>query len=67
MGTNRRRPLTSGAHGATRSAISTKDGSIIQLEVKKSPCDVAGTDFVIIHLVYDGLMSIRDGSVDVFE
>ena len=56
-----------GAHGATHSGISTKDGSIVQLEVKNSPCDAAGTDFVIIHLVYDGLMSIRDGSVDVFE
>ena len=56
-----------GAHGATHSGISTKDGSIVQLEVKNSPCDAAGTDFVIIHLVYDGLINIRDGSVDVFE
>ena len=56
-----------GAHGATHSGISTKDGSIVQLEVKNSPCDAAGTDSVIIHMVYDGLLSIRDGSVDVFE
>ena len=56
-----------GAHGATHTGISTKDGSIVQLEVKNSPCDAAGTDFVIIHMVYDGLLSIRDGSVDVFE
>ena len=56
-----------GAHGATHSGISTKDGSIVQLEVKNSPCDAAGTDSVITHMVYDGLLSIRDCSVDVFE
>ena len=58
---------TCGAHGATHTGISTKDGSIVQLEVKNSPRSAAGTDFAIAHLVYDGLLSSRDGSVDVFE
>ena len=54
-----------GSQGSTHSGISTKDGSIVQLAVNNSPLTNGGT--VLIHLVYDGLLSIRDGSCDVFE
>ena len=54
-----------GAHGATHSGISTKDGSIVQLEVNNS--GLAAGDTVMIFLVYDGLLSIRDGHCEVFE
>ena len=54
-----------GSQGSTHSGYSTKDGSIVQLAVNNSPLASGGT--VLIHLVYDGLLSIRDGSCDVFE
>ena len=43
----------------------TKDGSIVQLAVNSAPLPSGGQ--VLIRLVYDGLLSIRDGSCDVFE
>ena len=54
-----------GSQGSTHSGISTKDGSIVQLAVNNAPLPNGGQ--VLIHLVYDGLLSIRDGSCDVFE
>ena len=54
-----------GSQGSSHSGISTKYGSIVQLSVNNAPLPSGGT--VILHLVYDGLLSIRDGSVDVFE
>ena len=50
---------------ATHSGISTKDGSIVQLSVKESGLAVG--DACIIFQIHDSLMSIRDGSVDVFD
>ena len=54
-----------GSQGSSHSGISTKDGSIVQLSVNNAPLPSGGT--VILHLIYDGLLSIRDGSVDVWE
>ena len=54
-----------GSQGSTHTGISTKDGSTVQLSVINSPLTSGGQ--VIVHLVYDGLLSIRDGSCDVFE
>ena len=51
--------------GATHSGISTKDGSIVQLEVNNS--GLSAGDTVIIFLIYDGLLSIKDGSCEVYE
>ena len=51
--------------GASHSGISTKDGSIVQLEVNNSGLQAGDT--AMIFLVYDGLLSIRDGHCEVFE
>ena len=48
-----------GSPGATHSGISTKDGSIVQLEVNNSGLQAADT--MMIFLMYGGLLSIRDG------
>ena len=50
---------------ASHSGISTKDGSIVQLSVQNS--GLSAGDTCLIFQVYDGLLSIRDGSCDVFE
>ena len=54
-----------GNHGATHTGQSTKNGDIVQLSVQNSP--LSNGDSVIVFMVYDGLLSIRDGTVDVFE
>ena len=54
-----------GHQGATHSGLSTKDGSIVQLEVNNS--GMQARDTLMIFLVYDGLLSIKDGHCDVFE
>ena len=51
--------------GASHSGISTKDGSIVQLEVNNSGMQAGDT--LMIFLVYDGLLSIKDGHCEVFE
>ena len=51
--------------GATHSGISTKDGSIVQLEVNNS--GLSAGDTVMIFMIYDGLLSIKDGHCEVFE
>ena len=56
-----------GAHNVSHTGISTKDGSIVQLELKNAPVSSNGTDMCIIHMVYDGLLQLKDGSADVFE
>ena len=53
------------ADQAAHSGISTKDGSIVQLSVKDS--GLSSGDSCIIYQIHDSLMSIRDGSVDVFD
>ena len=54
-----------GKLGASHSGISTKDGSIVQIEVNNSGLQAG--DAVMLFLVYDGLLSIRDGHCEVFE
>ena len=54
-----------GNHGASHTGQSTKNGDIVQLSVQNSP--LSNGDSVIVFMVYDGLLSIRDGTVDVFE
>ena len=50
---------------ASHSSISTKDGSIVQLSVKDSGLEAG--DACIIFQSHDSVMSINDGSVDVFD
>ena len=54
-----------GHQGASHSGLSTKNGDIVQLSVQNSPLSTG--ESVLVYRVYDGLMSIKDGSVDVFE
>ena len=49
---------------ATHSGISTKDGSIVQLSIENAP--TSNNDTMKVFMVYNGLMSIRDGFVEVF-
>ena len=51
--------------GATHSGISTRDGSIVQIEVNNS--NLQAGDTAMVFLVYDGLLSIKDGHCEVFE
>ena len=51
--------------GASHSGLSTNDGSIVQLEVNNSGLQAGDT--VMIFLVYDGLLSSKDGHCEVFE
>ena len=50
---------------AYHSGMSTKDGSIVQLSIENS--GVTSGDACLIYQVYDGLLSIQDGSCSVFE
>ena len=50
---------------ASHSGISTKDGSIVQLAIEKA--GTSNNDTMKVFMVYDGLMSIRDGFVEVFD
>ena len=50
---------------ASHSGISTKDGSIVQLTIENS--GLSAGDACLIYQVYDGLLSIQDGSCSVFE
>ena len=50
---------------ASHSGISTKDGSSVQLSVKDS--GLAAGDTCIIFQIHDSLVSIKYGSVDVFD
>ena len=54
-----------GHQGATHSGISTKDGSIVQLECNNTGMQAGDT--LMIFLVFDSLMSIKDGHCEVFE
>ena len=51
-----------GAHNVSHTGISTKDGSIVQLELKNPAVSANGTDMCIIHMVYDGLLQLTDGT-----
>ena len=50
---------------ASHSGYNTKDGSIVQLTVENS--GLSASDACIIYQIYDGLLSIQDGSCSVFE
>ena len=50
---------------ASHSGYSTKDGSIVQLSIENS--GLTSGDACLIYQVYDGLLSIQDGSCSVFE
>ena len=54
-----------GHQGASHSGISTKDGRIVQLDCQNSPA--ANGDTLKVFLVYDGLLSIKDGHCEVYE
>ena len=55
-----------GKLGAIHSGIiKKKDGSIVQLEVNNSGMQAGDT--LMIFLLYDGLLSIKDGHCEVFE
>ena len=45
---------------------STKDGSIVTLDFQNSGMGEAG-DYALVYMVFDGIVSIRDGTVDVLE
>ena len=51
--------------GANHSGISAKDGNIVQLDVQNNGMQAGDT--LMIFLVYDGLLSIKDGHCEVFE
>ena len=48
------------------SGYSTKDGAIVTLDFKNTGMGSAG-DYALIYLCYDGIVSLRDGTVDVLE
>ena len=54
-----------GHQGATHIGFSTRDGSITAFEANNSGMQAGDT--LMIFLVYDGLMSIKDGACEVFE
>ena len=45
---------------------STKDGSIVTLDFQNTPMGEAG-DYALAYMVFDGIVSIRAGTVDVLE
>ena len=51
---------------ALYSGYSTKDGSIVTVDYANSGMGGAG-DFALVYMIFDGIVSIRDGTVDVFE
>ena len=55
-----------GHQGASHSGLSTKNGDIMTIDVKNSGLGASG-DYALIHLVYENLFALRDGSVDVYD
>ena len=51
---------------ALYSGYSTKDGSIVTLDCQNTGMGAAG-DYALVYMVFDGIVSIRDGTVDVLE
>ena len=54
-----------GNHGASHSGLSTKDGSIVQFQAENTGMQAGDT--CMIFMVYDGLLSSKDGHCKVFE
>ena len=48
------------------SGYSTRDGAIVTLDFKGTGMGAAG-DYALIYLCYDGIASLRDGTIDVLE
>jgi hypothetical protein len=55
-----------GHQGASHSGLSTKNGDIMTIDVKKSGLGTSG-DYCLIYMVYENLFALRDGSVDVYD
>ena len=55
-----------GHQGASHSGLSTKNGDIMTISVINSGLGNSG-DYALIHLVYENLFSLRDGSVDFYD
>ena len=53
------------SYATSHSGYSTKDSSIVQLTIENS--GLSAGDACLIFQVYDGLLSIQDGSCSVFE
>ena len=51
--------------GASHRGSSTTDGSIVQQEINNNGMQAGDT--MMLFLVYDGLLSIKDGHCEVFE
>ena len=51
---------------ALYSGYSTKDGIIVALDFQNTGMGAAG-DYALVYMVFDGIVSIRDGTVDVLE
>ena len=51
---------------ALYSGYSTKDGSIVTLDFANTGMGAAN-DYALVYMVFDGIVSIRDGTVDVLE
>ena len=45
---------------------STKCGSIVTLDFQNTGMGAAG-DYALVYMCFDGIVSIRDGTVDVLE
>ena len=56
-----------GHEGASHSGISTKNGDILTISVQNSGLGSGGSDYVLVHLVFENLFALRDGSVDVYD
>ena len=54
-----------GHQGASHSALSTKNGDILTLDVKN--CGLGAGDYALVYFVFENLFSLRDGSVDVYD
>jgi hypothetical protein len=55
-----------GSQGASHSGLSTRNGDIMTIDVKNSGLGASG-DYALVHLVYENLFALRDGSVDVYD
>jgi len=55
-----------GHEGASHSGLSTRNGDIMTIDAKSTGLGASG-DYCIIHMVFNNLFSLRDGSVDVYD
>jgi hypothetical protein len=55
-----------GHQGASHSGLSTRNGDIMTIDVKNSGLGASG-DYALVHIVFENLFSLRDGSVDVYD